>query len=331
MFRINNIMKGFAALLTIFFMFVNPARAVCPTGFELLNLVNWSSIFPISIAGIEIAGSTDNVATIDSVTSPICVCPMSVPPYFRIGLTVGFWEPARLVETVKDPGCFPSMGFSVPVASGTNLAGSNGSAEGSGSDATFAQAHYFIYPIWGLLGLLTDWACVESAGFDVAYMTEFDPLWQDDSMAAILNPEAVLFGNPAAQLACIADSVSATAGLSLSPLFWCMGSWGSAYPLTGHMDNSLYVTANAGIAARMLYKMAREMLVCDTNIDLCGCVQTPIWVKHNYKFQEGLPVRDFEAHPIGRSGLLWTSAKNPPFVGDNFAWVLFRRRNCCAF
>src|SRR3972149_9538559 len=207
-----------------------PARAACLSDFKLLDLVNWSSIFPISIAGIEIAGSTDEVTTVDTISSPTCVCPAPPPIFIRIGLTVGFWEPARYIETVKDPGCLPSLGIDLGITSCGGLRGTNSSVASTGSHYTSAQAHYFIYPIWSMMGMLTDWVCAESSGFDVAYMTEFDPLWQGDSLSAILNPEAVLFGNPVTQAACIADSIASPAGASLSAPVWFMGSWGSAYP-----------------------------------------------------------------------------------------------------
>lgn len=318
----------------LFSLLATRVSAICPTGIKLLDIVNWQSIFPITIAGIPVSHSTDTVKTIDSTRTPICICPMDMPPFFRVGLTVGFWEPARFIETVKDAWCMPSLGIDLGLASGVQLDGSSSGGEATGtSEHTFAQAHYFVFPIWELLGLLTDYICIEHSGFDVAYMTELDPLWQDDSLAAIIQPEAVLFANPVAQLACIADSISSASGLSLSPLFWCMGSWGSAYPLTGTIGSATNIEANAGIAARMIYKLAREGLVCDTNIDVCGCVPTPIWKKHNYKLHISYPVKDSHAHPIGRTGLLWESFKNPPYkIGqDNFIWMLYRRRNCCAF
>ena len=328
---IKSCLRLIIAVVAAVLMCVSQANAACPDTFELTGLVNWNSIFPLKIAGIRIAKGSDKVVTIDTVGSPICVCPAPPPLFYRVGLKISYWEPARLVETVKEPGCFPSMGFKIDVTSGLDLVGSSSSVETTGVASHFAQAHYFMYPIWSILGMLTDFICAEGGGLDVAYMTEFDPLWQDDSMAAILNPEAVLFGNPASQFACIADSIGAAAGLSLSPLFWCMGSWGNPYPMTGHIGNANALTANAGIAARMLYKMARSMLVCDTNIYICGCVPTPIWVKHNYKFQLGLPVKDYSAHPIGRTDFMWGSMMNPPSSTNNFAWVLFRRRTCCAF
>jgi len=325
--------KTAAISLLLILAMAGNAFAICPStgAFDMFNMVNWGSIFPISIAGIEIAGSRDAVMTVPPISSPICVCPMPPPLFFRIGLTISFWEPARYIETVKDAWCIPSLGVGLDSTSGATLDGVN-KLDAGNSEFTFAQAHYFIFPVWAMLGLMVDSVCVESEGFDIAYMTELDPLWQNDGLSAIINPEAVLFGNPVAQFACMADSVSAAAGAALSPLFWCMGSWGSAYPLTGSTTMSAYTQANAGIAARMLYKLSRELLVCDTNINVCGCMPTPIWVKHNYKMHVSKPVKDYSAHPIGRSGLMWDWLKNPPTgKGDNYVWMLYRMRGCCAF
>ena len=49
----------------------------------------------------------------------------------------------------------------------------------------------------------------------------------------IINPEALLFGNPIAQTACVADSVAATVSQPIDPLFWCMGSWVRLSPVGG--------------------------------------------------------------------------------------------------
>jgi hypothetical protein len=36
-----------------------------------------------------------------------------------------------------------------------------------------------------------------TGSIDILYITEIDPLWQDSELTAIINPEAVLFANPA--------------------------------------------------------------------------------------------------------------------------------------
>ncbi len=331
---------GLCAFISFALILISAGRADAVGYGTPLNPVTdicWNCVFPIKIAGVTVVPGTVMDAP-DPAVSPICVCPAPPPIFLRPGIPVSFWEPARFVETVKDPFYFPSLGITLTNPKPGFLGGTHSEMGSSNliDTSTFAQAHYFIFPAWALMELLVDFVCVESSGFDLAYLTEVDPLWNNDMLAFIINPEALLFANPVAQMACIADSVAANAGLPLSALYWCMGSWGSAYPLTGHVNDDAYVQANAALAARMIYKLSREMLVCDTGINLCGCVPTPIWVKHNYRLHIAKPVRDFTCHPIGRSSMIWGMAKNPPFsagpnASDNFLWMIFRKRACCAF
>ena len=62
-----------------------------------------------------------------------------------------------------------------------------------GTSHSVYHVHWYIYPVIYWLELLMDFLCLESASFDVAYLTELDPLWNDDETAFILNPEAVVF------------------------------------------------------------------------------------------------------------------------------------------
>src|SRR3546814_15665732 len=83
--------------------------------------------------------------------------------------------------------------------------------------------HYYIAPVWKMLDMFTDLPCIEDDGFDVAMITEVLPTWQPGTLGAITQPEGILFGNPAAGLACMGDSAAAAAGKVIDPLFWCMG------------------------------------------------------------------------------------------------------------
>lgn len=349
--------KKISLIITAVIVFgTSHAGAICKGSFlNPITDVCWQCIFPIKIGGVMIGKSPGAIAEPpDPANKPICVCPAPPPIFYRYGISLSFWEPARFIETVKDPFCFPSLGFGLQNSSsntggsnqgngnssgsGTNLKGLGGSHHENGNNedtSVFSQAHYFIFPVWSMLELLTDFVCVEGGGLDVAYMTEVDPLWNDDYMALFVNPEALLFANPIAQFACVADAVSAQTGLPQLPLFWCMGSWGSAYPLSGHIRDEYVVQANAGIAARLIYKLARQGLLWDYGINLCGPVPTPIWVKWNYRLQIAKPTRGMSCIPIGRTGLLWSYLKNPPIgsggTSDNFLFIIFRKRACCAF
>jgi len=323
----------FVCPIMFFLVFVVHADSLakCPSTFmNPISDIAWESIFPLKIGGITIIGSNLE-DSIDAATSPICVCPAPPPLFLRIGISVAFWEPVRLIEIVKEPYCFPSIGLKLPnPAPGTLMGSSTSRNMTGGTDKLKSQAHYFIFPIWQMMEMLTDAVCVEHSGFDVAYLTEVDPLWNNDLLAFFLNPEALLFANPVAQMSCMADSVASNAGIPLSPLFWCMGSWGSAYPLSGTSTDSDVTQGSAGLAARMIYKMGRQGMAFDTSSNICAAIPAPIWNKDRYRLQISRPVRGGTV-PIGRSDFIWGAGKNPAFSGDDFVWIMFRKRACCAF
>ncbi len=297
----------------------------CGPGFvNPVTDVAWQCIFPIRIGGmIQVsAGAPEDPDTLDSA---VCVCNHGAVP--TVGVNVSFWEPARLIDTVSDPYCFMAMGSKLANPTPGQLGGAL--YRGDGTSRAFQQMHYYVFPAWALLDLFTNLPCLEQGGFDVAMVSEVLPHWNNAIVGMIINPEAALFGNPAAQFACAADSVAAVSGLPRNELFWCMGSWGSTYPLTGSITAPDYVQAHAGIAARSLYLMGRTGLLLDPGVTHCGAVPTPIWKKRHYRLQAVKPVRDHTCRAIGRSGLLWTHGKNPPMAGDNFAWMVFRKVKCC--
>ncbi len=301
--------------------FLNPITEVC-----------WSCMFPIKIGGITVVGS-DYPDTTDAVSSPICFCPgpagIPVP-----GISISFWEPVKIIEVVKDPGCFPSLGLSMEIAGGSHLSGTLSTEQAKGSAAyVFMQAHEILFPVFQILDILIDFLCRASGDFDIAYITELDPTWNNDMMAMILNPEALVFGNPVAQLSCIADSLAATSGVPRDELFWCMGNWGSAYPLAGGISSKSITEASAAIAARLLYKLHRMWLVCDRDINPCQCSYPPIWNKSHWRLQPLRPkAATATAVRIGEPVELWGANLNPAYEKgcDNFAYVVFRKVSCCA-
>lgn len=328
-------------LWLVFFLVIGPltAHAVCVSKpHNPFTEICWQCMFPFKIGGVTVAASPNDVPDApDLASSPVCVCPVPPPVFARIGIPVSFWEPARYIEVVKDAYCFPSIGTGLsPVNPGFQNGGSEDGGTTQEGMSTFFQAHYAIYPIWTIMEAFTDFVCLEASGFDMAYMTEVDPTWNDDLFAQIIYPETLLFANMPAQLSCIADSVSANAGLPLSPLYWCLGSEGSTYPMSGNINDDNLVQASLAAASRLVYKMGRIGVICDVGLHYCTCIPTPIWVKHNYRFSLAKPVTGFQCVPPGRSALLWGSGKNPPLPitgdsPDNFMYIVFRKRACCAF
>ncbi len=226
--------------------FPNPITEIC-----------WSCILPISIGSTSIAniGGQEDIA---NPSSPVCSC--GVNP--TVGLSIGFWEPARHVEAVRKPFCLASLGGidldpGIPAPAGARFT----RAEGDGDGGSFYQAHFYVNPVLYWLEVVTDFPCLERGSFDLAYLTEVDPLWNDDELTLILNPEAVLFANPVAVAACAADCVAATAGFGFAEMFWCAGCQGGIYPLDGHVPYHMGgVRTAALLAQRLTAKMHRELL-----------------------------------------------------------------------
>ena len=317
------------------------AEAVSGQFMNPVTDVNWQEIFPIRMAGVTIA-SGGLYDTPDTATTPICICPFPPPVFVRVGIPVSYWEPARLVEVVKTPWYFPTIGATMNpgVLLGAGLGGNSSQVEaGPGNtkpEISFVNSHYFAFPVWAIIGLVVDSLCLEpGSGFDVLYLTEVDPLWSDDSLALYIAPETLLFANPLTEMACMADAAAVNVFTPLDPLFWCVGSGGYSYPMTGNVLDAKANDTASTAAARMIYKLSRELLVCDPGIWYCSCVPTPIWKKTNYKFHAARPSREFFAWPVGKSSI-FRGPINTPIRGaggpeGEFLWVLFRKHACCVW
>jgi conjugal transfer pilus assembly protein TraU len=309
-----------------------PAMASkCEAGTILnpITKVRWTCIFPITVGGIRIGSfdGFDKALDAQSASKPLCACRKGVQFWF--GVKVSYWSPNRMVDVVTEPGCMMALGADL-LPTGGRLQGSQSSiSDGTNTRKLFAQMHYYISPVWAMLDMFTDLPCLEDDGFDVAMITEVLPTWQSGTLGAIIQPEGILFGNPAAGLACMADSAAAAAGKVIDPLFWCMGSWGATYPIAGdiHFDDS--VEAWAGLAARGTFMMGRLGALTISSADGCSFQPSPIWTKSRYKLQLMEPVKGGKCVNIGRPGTLWSSAKHAPGK-DNAQFMLFEKVICCA-
>ena len=108
----------------------------------------------------------------------------------RIGLSLGVWEPARLVDATRAPWCFPNLG-GLTIDPGLPAGrGRTGAAGGDGAKGSVWHAHYYMYPLLSWIGVLLDLGCLEGGGLDIAWASELDPAWLDDELTFLLNPEA---------------------------------------------------------------------------------------------------------------------------------------------
>jgi len=294
--------------------------------------VCWSCAFPIEFGTvpINITGSSGQETTVDSGVGAVCIC--GINP----GVTISFWEPLRDIDVVRKPFCMSTLG-GVDMNPGFDAPHGTQTKKDNSDMTSFYQAHWYVDPLMQLLQLVLDSRCIEQKGFDVAYLTEFDPLWNDDEMTAIINPDSFLFGNLPAQLACGADCVMSSAGFGSNTLYWCAGCNGPLYPLDGHVASHIGgVQASSLIAQRLTAKMHREGLMTAANgpNGMCGYYPQLLMDKTGYKYQMLFPVPqgvigNLCCQPFGRTTIVWGADKEIPGVGEDYQYLLFRKRDCC--
>jgi len=320
-----------------FFLLVTPliSHAECQGRFiDPIQDICWSCLFPLTIGDNTVTQGADDVDT-DNPSNPQCICWKGLKP--RVGITLGFWEPARLIEVTRTPYCLVSLD-GMQVDSGVDIGQGGQKSLGSTLSQSQYQAHGYTYlPLYWLDMMFS--ACTEKAPFALNYMSELDPSWQDDAIALWLTPEAVQFANPAAQLSCATECAATAAnGLPMDALHWCGGCQGSLYPLTGHVSRHIGgVQASTLIAQKFTAKLHRQGLLPGTmgKGALCGTYAMPVMKKSQYKLQMTYPKAStsgkYATNPYGRSTTFWEAGKEYPITGEDFAYLVWRKRNCCAF
>ena len=297
---------------------------------------------PISIGGFSIGkGGSPKKRDTKNPVSPLCLCVKANVPV--PGITIGFWEPVRLVDVTRTPFCMTNLG-------GLQLGSSNmrkvsGYARGYGdhhSHRSFYHLHYYIYPLIYWLELITDFICLEQSSFDVAYISELDVTWNDEKLQTLLNPEVFLFGNAIAQAACTIDCASSTIALPRDEMFWCAGCWGNIYPFSGaNADHVGGIQSSSLYATRIIAKMHRIGLAPETstsdasiNGKLCRKSRAMKIKKSQYKLQMVNPKSSSSGigcFPLGLSDMMYSAFKEYPYDGQDFGYLIWRKANCCAF
>lgn len=310
--------------------FVNPITDIC-----------WSCILPISIGSISIGkGQVPKKRDIGNPKYPVCMCTKAgviVP-----GISIGFWEPVRMVDITRTPYCMVNLGG---ISLGSNPKKISSFSSGYGDrkqHSSFYHLHYYLYPLIYWLELLTDFICMEAGTFDLAYMSEFDVTWNDPKLQSLLNPEAILFGNPIAQSSCGLDCASATASTGIDSMFWCSGCYGNMYPFSGaNADHVGGVQNSSLLTFRILAKMHRIGLA-QTTSTTDGSINGAICRKHlsltikksQYKLQMVNPKSsssDLGCWPLGLSDTAYSAFKEYPYDGQDWGYLIWRKKNCCLF
>lgn len=330
----------YANKLTCQGKFLNPITDIC-----------WSCMFPITLGGkvdLNMDNQEDNRSTPEDW---FCACEQPT----RAGVTMSFWEPTHLVEVTRSPFCMVSLG-------GIDLSGSKAPSVGEVGDGgvlnklfggshkrpdanieagdihnAFYQVHWYKNPVVFWLETLLDSDCLEHGRLDIGWLTELDPTWKYPSLAILQAPDSALFANVAAQAACAADCAKANLGFPFTKLYWCAGCHGSIYPLSGWMGGHYSpVQAAKLMVTRMQAKMHRDLVAwrASGKDSMCGYKIAPIMDKQDYKMAMTYPVPARKTggkccEPIGRSTLIRDQGKTFPYKGSQFAFQLFRKRDCC--
>jgi conjugal transfer pilus assembly protein TraU len=322
-------------LATLFFSVSANADPGCQDaeviGPKMVTDICWTCIFPIRVAGVTIS---DEAPVPDgAVTSPLCVCEdnQGVP---RPGVTTSMWEPARLVEFQRVPGCSSVLGGTRFPFDRMNQ-GHHGEATYDGGDGSFTHYHYYTYPVMQMLDMFVKESCNPDGymELDMMYMSELDPTWNNDELAFFTNPEAAAVANPVATLACTADAASANLGQPIKEMFWCAGSWGNIYPLSGNQNGGKGVVKDTSLLkTRVLAALHRRGLAYGTMGEeaMCEGNIVPTLPKTQYKFTMLHPVPETESdHVIGESTMTWGLSRTIPAIGQDPIYMIWRWNDCC--
>lgn len=299
--------------------FINPITDIC-----------WNCLFPLTIGSSKVVKSAHPDTANPS--SPLCSCSSGSIP--RFGITIGFWEPFALVDVTRKPYCMVNLGTQLNIKS-HGLGGSQmPDTDGKGA---FYYVHWYKYPVIYWLQLLTSLGCMQSDNFDVLFLSELDPTWNDSELSFVMNPEASIFSTPITREACALDATTALGSTAVDSLFWCQGSQGSTYPLTGFVANqSSPISAATLLAERTDFKLHRIGMIEDSvgknSPAICYQYKSALLPKSRYRYQMVNTLPDAKnCHPFGQSVMTWESGHTYPSDGDNFGFLIWRKKNCCFF
>lgn len=297
---------------------------------KLITDICWGCLFPIRMMGVSLGGGSVPDKASDK---KLCVCydNNGVP---APGMGVGYWEPARLIETVRLAGCSPTLnGTTLPGSSRRNQGGSGNSPIDT-SDSGFYHYHYYAFPLLLMLDLFTPGGCMSDGmmDLDILYLSELDPTWNNSMLAFFTNPEAAAVANLPAQSACTIDAAIANTGNVNDSMWWCAGSWGSMYPFSGNMATKGFSKMTSLASTRAVAALHRRGLAQRTMGDdaMCESVIEPMLPKSQFKFNMFFPVAEAQdSHVIGESTLKWGSGRKIPGFGEDAVYMMWRWNDCC--
>lgn len=309
--------------------FPNPITDIC-----------WSCVFPLKLAGATLMSmGQDDIDT--GANNMMCSC-LGKGGGTIVGITSSFWEVIDLVDVTTKPGCIVGLG-GIQMDFDNLPAGTPGvitQTDSGNKPRSFYHTHRISFPVMYVAELLLDNSCLTQTPIDLTYFSEIDPTHADNTLAILLSPDSFLYGNIVAVAACSAWNVACTSFATdvdkaiCKRLHWCE----DVYPLVGDIPYHFGMVASAQIMVhREIVKAGRELRtwgaagsdgMCSYYPDLMPDITT-------FKMAMMYPVPQTEkilgkcCEPIGRSSVLWGSGKEFPVKGEDFSFLLYRKRDCC--
>ena len=302
---------------------------------NFISDICWTCMFPLSIGKYTIKSNNQ----LDNPTQTSFFCNCKFPAWS--GINFGFWEPVRIVEVTRTPFCLVSLG-GIQMNPGFKAKEPGARTRSAGSFGTtsnaFYHVHWYTNPLLHWLGVLLDFECIERDGFDLQYLSELDPTWDDDQLASIITPEHALSANLAGVSACAADCISQTANFSSNLFWWCAGCVGNLFPMSGNVAAHISGRqSSALLAARIAMKLHRikgehythgYQSACGSGFYSAKIIKDVYKMSMIYpKAQGKINRRCCEA--FGESPEIWARNSEWPVTGEDFSYLLFRKRDCC--
>ena len=339
----KNLILAILSAISISAIGQTASGTTCDNNFpNFITDVCWSCMYPMTIAGGAISLSTGQEDWSSGVP-PVCICAGAM----KAGVSMGFWEPAIIIDSHINPGCMSTLG-----GAKFPIGGNIGGVTDPHTSTAFRQSTYYRSPLMYLMSAVLDDSCADRSAFDMAWTSELDPSWNDDEAASIKMPIAFAFGSLPGVMAGGVDAIAANAGWPISEIFWQAGSWGPIYPLSGNGHYFSDDQFGRLITTKMLAE-AHDMgelgnlftggagksygasAMCTQ--DPMGWPIQPIMDKKQYKISRLFPVPQTSkiaglcCSPIGRSTLLAeTMSQGPTTKFKDFGYIVYRKRDCCA-
>lgn len=292
-----------------------------------------SNMLPISMGPTKVGGENTGDGS-NTGGNLICQCIRipSMPPI--PGITVGWWNPTGTVETTSIPYCFPGLGNPIDMQISNKSFGTR--SDGKKGEYATAQSHYLttLNVVKTLSDTLASGCLSWSMSSGIDYISELLVWRQNDYWSIIFAPESLLVANPIAAAACLVDSIAALIRHPLDVLFWCYGSWGSAYPMTINVGSGDVLTAFAALAARTLTIMSQNMKILKIKGQhmlsaTCQPYPTYFLLKNEVHIYPIFPFVNRKRFPIGYPAIIWgVGVDNPTNMGV-MSWMVYQQRDCC--